>query len=270
MLRRVDLRHRNGGLVGNTGQIASAVTGREQASQGTIDIIFANQSSRQCLLVAVAQSRRIAEGIAVALIVGTRFHRRRDRRGAVRRIFMAIGDILDGIAVGNNVALKAPGSAQMIFQQQIVGAGWLAIDAVIRAHDRSGLRFDDRRPEGRQIGIFQVMGRYEYVGDVAGRFRPRVNGKVLRSRNDVRQVGVVALHARDEGNTHPGCQVRIFAVGFLAPAPSRVAEDVDVGRPGIEAGSYVAEVSGLAAQGMKGANLDADRRGDIMNHWCIE
>ncbi len=44
-----------------------------------------------------------------------------------------------------------------------------------------------------------------------------------------------ALQSLYDGNAHAGGQVRIFSVGFLAPAPAGIAENVDVGRPDREA-----------------------------------
>ena len=62
-----------------------------------------------------------------------------------------------------------------------------------------------------------------------------VHGEVLGRGDDAVVLRIVALHAGDEGDAHARGEERIFAVGFLAAAPARIAEDVDVGRPEVEA-----------------------------------
>ena len=66
---------------------------------------------------------------------------------------------------------------------------------------------------------------------MALRFRPGVNGVVLRSRDDFQILRIVTLQSFDECDTEPAGEVRIFAVGFLSASPARVAKDIDVWRP---------------------------------------
>src|ERR1035437_3606617 len=44
-------------------------------------------------------------------------------------------------------------------------------------------------------------------------------------------IEVVALHAGNKRHAHLAGEEWVFAVGFLAASPARIAEDVDVGRP---------------------------------------
>ena len=62
-------------------------------------------------------------------------------------------------------------------------------------------------------------------------FGAAVNGVMFGSGNRFEVTRVVALKAGDESDAKTGGEERIFAVGFLAASPTRIAEDVDVGRP---------------------------------------
>ncbi|MNJ01269.1 hypothetical protein D3C73_1608490 [compost metagenome] len=55
-----------------------------------------------------------------------------------------------------------------------------------------------------------------------------VHGQVLGGGVELAVHRVIALQAVHEGHAHAGGEVRVLAVGFLAAAPSRVTEDVDV------------------------------------------
>src|ERR1019366_6459641 len=67
--------------------------------------------------------------------------------------FVAVEDVCDSAAVRNHIALEAPFAAQLVLKQKLIGAGGLAVDAVVRAHYRVGLGFSDGGAEGRQIGV---------------------------------------------------------------------------------------------------------------------
>ena len=158
----------------------------------------------------------------------------------------------------------------MLLEQHVVGAGGLAVDPVVGAHDRGGMALDDRGAEGGQVGVLDIVGGDEDVGFVAGAFGAAVDGEMLRGGDHQRPVGVGALHAGDEGDTHACGEERVLAIGFLATPPARVAEDVDVGRPGVEPGTDMADASGLAGERVEAAYLGADRPGDVMHHRGVE
>jgi len=111
----------------------------------------------------------------------------------------------------------------------------LTIGAVVGAHDRSRVSLDNGRPECRQIRVFLIMAADIDVREVPGWFRPTVDGEMLRGGNGKVVLRVISLQPGHEGHCQPAAQVRIFAVGFLPPPPARIAEDVDVGRPEIQA-----------------------------------
>jgi len=66
---------------------------------------------------------------------------------------------------------------------------------------------------------------------VAKGFGAAVNGVMFGSGNRFEVARVVTLKAGDETGTKTSGEERIFAVGFLAASPTRIAEDVDVRRP---------------------------------------
>src|SRR5438045_3214123 len=70
---------------------------------------------------------------------------------------------------------------------------------------------------------------------VAPHLRPTVHREMFRRRYRFQILRVISLETGHEGNGHPTCQKRILTIGFLAAAPARISEDVDVRRPEIQA-----------------------------------
>src|SRR3546814_7137685 len=70
-------------------------------------------------------------------------------------------------------------AAQIMFEQQVVGARRLAVDPVVGAHDRSGLGLGDRGTESGQIGVDQIVFRDEHVGHMASRFGAAMDVEML-------------------------------------------------------------------------------------------
>src|ERR1700736_1450170 len=91
-----------------------------------------------------------------------------------------------------------------------------------------------------------------------------VHGVMLGRSADFHVPRIIALHSGNEGHSHAGGEVRILTVGFLAAAPARVAKDVDVGRPEVQAlvAQMLATTFGLA---VLGAAFVADRSGYLMH-----
>ena len=73
------------------------------------------------------------------------------------------------------------------------------------------------------------------VSSVACGLGAAVDGVVLGRGDRAIVLRIIALHAGHKGNAHARSEERIFAVGFLSAAPARIAEDVDVGSPEVEA-----------------------------------
>ncbi len=151
--------------------------------------------------------------------------------GHVRGVVVAGVDVGNGGAIAHDVAVEVPRIAEMVLQKHGVGASRRAVDGVVRAHDGLGVGFGDGGTEGGQVSIFQVVRRNLDIDAMAGGLGTAVHGVVFGRRNDAQVVGIVALHAGDEGYAHASGEERVFAVGFLPAAPARVTEDVDVGCP---------------------------------------
>src|SRR5690349_1826926 len=96
-------------------------------------------------------------------------------------------------------------------------------------------------------------------------FRAAVYGEVLRSRNGLEVVRVVALQAGDEGHAETRREKGILAISLLASTPPRVAEDIDVGRPNGEAPVPVRGTVGAPGSVILGAKFRADGLGDIVH-----
>ncbi len=163
--------------------------------------------------------------------VGARLQR--ENRGVldIGRLLVTLVHIDDGAAVGDDKALEAPCIAEMLFQQHLVGAGRPLIDGVVGAHHGLHVAFGDGGAEGRQVGLFEIARAGIDIEAVAQLLGAAVHREVLTGGDGAQMLEVVALHSADEGDAEAAGEERVFAVGFLAAAPARIAEDVDVGRP---------------------------------------
>src|ERR1700742_4699163 len=91
--------------------------------------------------------------------IGSRLYGQYGRHGQIGREFMTTGNVSDGPAIGGHIAVKLPVAAKNVFEQHGVGACWLPVDGVVSAHDRVGMGLGDRRAEGRQIGVPEIVWR---------------------------------------------------------------------------------------------------------------
>src|SRR5690606_8637664 len=123
-------------------------------------------------------------------------------------------------------------------------------DAVVSAHDRASLAFDDRRAEGGEIRVLEIAQRDVDIRVVTRGFGTAVHGEVLGRGDHVRTIGIVSLHAAHVGHCEARGKEWILAEGLLPAAPARITEDVDVRRPGVEAGADTPETAGAAAHGV--------------------
>ena len=71
-------------------------------------------------------------------------------------LLVPVGNIDDGAAVGDHEALEAPGLAEVLLEQHLVGAGGELIDGVVGAHHGLHLAFGDGGAKGGQIGLFEI------------------------------------------------------------------------------------------------------------------
>ncbi len=144
-------------------------------------------------------------------------------------------DVADRAAVGDDIALEAPFLAQDIRKQPRIGTCGLAIHAVVGAHHGVSAALADGGFEMRQIGLAQVAFIDHGIERVARRLRAAVNGEVLCCGDGLQIFRIVALHAFDERDRQTAGEKRIFAIGFHAAPPARIAKEIDVGSPEGEA-----------------------------------
>src|SRR5579863_2708647 len=101
------------------------------------------------------------------------------------------------------------------------------------------------------------------------RFRPAVHGVMLRCSDHSKIFRIFSLHSGNESNSHPSCKKWIFAVGFLAASPARIAENINVRRPEVEALHDVA-TPGAHGLVMLGARFCADYDCHVVDQSGIE
>src|SRR5271165_4694785 len=209
---------------------------RVQADQGSVDLVLGQDS----LLI----------GVEVGLVVVVVFHLGYEIHALIvnaalqsqsRSLGLGLGEVMvavdvdDRLAIRDDISLKMPSSPQLVLQKKLVGTGGLPIDAVVGTHDRAGFPLDYGRAECRQIRVQLIMLAHFDVNRVAGWLGPAVYGVMLGRRNDAIVIRVVTLHTGDKCNPHARRQEGILSKRFLSTAPARIAKDVNVRSPEIEA-----------------------------------
>src|SRR5450755_2008683 len=170
-----------------------------------------------------------------ALIVHAALDADRGRLRLGGLIVVAAVDVYHGAAIGNDVPFKVPFTAELILEQELVCTSRLAVYAVVGAHDGARLGFGYGGAKGGQIRVKLIVLAHVHVRRVAGGFRSAVYCVMFGRRYGPIVFGIVTLHPGHIGYTHASGQKRIFAVRLLSAAPTWITEDVDVGRPEIQA-----------------------------------
>ena len=177
-----------------------------------------------------------------------------------------VEDIVDGIAIGHHVTIKAPFLAQNVLQQARAGRCRFAIDAVVSAHNRLHMRITHQRMKCGQIGLVQITLAGMHIKVMPTGFRPAMHRVVLGGGDHFEILGIITLHGFDELDAHAAGQIGIFAIGFLTTAPTWIAEDVDIWRP--ESQSLIALAQAAVEKlVMLGTRLITDCSGNIV-HQC--
>ena len=150
---------------------AQQVAGGEEPDGGLTNIILGDQL--------LGQGGEQAAVGAAAVQVGARFQSGGTGLGGGIGIVVVGVEIIDCPAVGNHVALEAPFFPQVILQQLRAAAAGVAVDGVIRAHDRFHMALFDGGLKGGEVGLLHVLlGGVDIKGVPLG-LRAGVNGKVL-------------------------------------------------------------------------------------------
>src|SRR5262249_2443617 len=96
------------------------------------------------------------------------------------------------------------------------------------------------------------------------RLRTAVDREVFWRRDYFEITGIVPLQSLDEGDAEARGKIGIFAVGFLAAAPARVAKDVDIRAP--EGKPFVTGVLAVSEEFVVfSASLGRDDVGDLVD-----
>ena len=94
-------------------------------------------------------------------------------------IVVTAKDVAHRATVRNHISLEVPGAAQSMLEQKLVGAGGLAVDRVIRTHDRSRVPFNHRSAKRRHVRVFLIVLTYVNIREVASGLRPAVHREML-------------------------------------------------------------------------------------------
>src|SRR5882724_6999233 len=114
------------------------------------------------------------------------------------------------------------------------------------------------------------MARRFDVGGMARRLRAAVNSEVFRGGDRFEILWIAALQTGDEGDAHARSQIRIFAISFLAAAPTGIAKNIDVGRPDGKAPIPVGGAVWMQGGVILGAEFRADNIRGLAHKRLIE
>ena len=201
---------------------AEAEPGFEETADGAVDVLWRDETILESVVEGFVL-RAASEIRAGSEREGGSLGERHDEA-------VALVKIVDGPAVGDNVAAKAPLIAEKT-EKELIGAGGFTADGIVGAHDGVGVAINDGGAEGGRVGVVKIVKRNRNIEAVTDGFGAAVNGVMLGSRNGFEKVRIVALKACDEGYAETAGEKGIFAVSFLTATPAGITEDIDVGRP---------------------------------------
>jgi hypothetical protein len=151
---------------------AEAETRLEEAPDGAVDVVAGDE--------AILESDVENSVLRAAGEVGAGFEGESGGLLEGHDEAVALIEVIDGPAVGDDVAFEAPLVAEKIVEK-MVGAGGLAANGVVGAHDGIGMAVDDSRAEGRRVGVIEIVEGNRNIEAVTENFGAAVNGVVLGS-----------------------------------------------------------------------------------------
>ncbi len=157
--------------------------------------------------------------------------RKRHRLFRTRRNAMSFMKIANRPTIGNYMSLKAPFFPQNILQQCFASAARFSVRTVIRSHDRFHFRFLHTGFKCRKVCLIHILLARLGIELMAQVFRTAMYRKMFRAGRCLHIVLIMSLYSFHEPHAESGCQVRVFPECLMASAPSRVSENIDVGRP---------------------------------------
>ena len=144
---------------------------------------------------------------------------------------MALMEVLDGPAVGNHMAFKAPFVSQNIRKKRLASAAGLSVGAVVSAHHRLHLRFLHTGLESGKISFIQILLTCHCVKLVSQILGAAVHRKMLGTGRRLHIVLVMPLKPLHETHSESGGQIGILPESLMPAAPSGIPEYVHIGRP---------------------------------------
>ena len=160
-------------------------SGAHQAANGHVDVVLGDQSLREG-----AFQRLVG---APALEIAASGHAERRRPLGRLDDLVELVDIVDRPAVRDDIAVKSPVAAKDVDEQSLAGGCRVAVDAVVRAHDRLDAALLHERPERGEVGFVEVALRRARVEAMTVGLGAAMDGIVLRCRHDLQVLRVVAL-----------------------------------------------------------------------------
>ncbi len=82
-------------------------------------------------------------------------------------------------AVGNEISVKSPSTAQKLLYKRFGGTAGFTVHAVIGAHHAADLAVDDSFFKGGEIGFKHILFGHGCVKRMTARLRPAVHSEVL-------------------------------------------------------------------------------------------
>ncbi len=126
---------------------------------------------------------------------------------------------------------ELPLAAQDVLEQPFAAAARLVVRAVIRSHNDFHASLFDTCLKGGQIRFPKILFTHNRIETVSLVLRTGMHSKVLCAGSDLHIRIVVPLHSLNKSDTQSRSQVRILSKCFMSPAPSRIAENIYIGRP---------------------------------------
>src|ERR1019366_7712000 len=128
------------------------------------------------------------------------------------------------------VAVKSPVVAKSV-QQKWAGARRQPENRVAGAHDACGFSFCNCCAKRGVVGIREIVRSDFDVEAMADWLRAAMHGKMFWGGNCFQITRIISLQSGHECHADARSEEGIFAIGFLASAPARIAKDIYVGRP---------------------------------------
>ena len=129
------------------------------------------------------------------------------------------------------MAFEAPCISQDILKQCLASAARLTVSTIVGAHHRLYLRFLYTGFKRRKISLEHILTGSYRIERMTLVFRTGVYREMLCTCCRFHVIVIVPLDSLDKAHTQTGSKVRVLTESFMAASPSRITENIYVGRP---------------------------------------